>query len=63
MSICIYEHFICLFYPLFQAASPACTELEMITTDWLGKMISLPEQFLHCGKGKGGGVIQVLPAI
>ncbi|XP_060564972.1 aromatic-L-amino-acid decarboxylase-like [Ruditapes philippinarum] len=40
------------------AASPACTELEMITTDWLGKMISLPEQFLHCGKGKGGGVIQ-----
>nr|ALG64483.1 dopa decarboxylase [Meretrix meretrix] len=40
------------------AASPACTELEMITTDWLGKMIGLPEQFLHCGKGKGGGVIQ-----
>lgn len=31
----------------------------MITTDWLGKMIGLPEQFLHCGKGRGGGVIQV----
>lgn len=31
----------------------------MITTDWLGKMIGLPSQFLHCGSGPGGGVIQV----
>ena len=44
----------------FQATSPACTELEVITTDWLGKMINLPEEFLHCGPGPGGGVIQVL---
>lgn len=43
-----------------QAASPACTELEVITTDWLGKMLALPEEFLHCGPGNGGGVIQVL---
>lgn len=40
------------------AASPACTELEVITTDWLGKMLALPEEFLHCGPGNGGGVIQ-----
>jgi len=29
------------------ASSPACTELEAIMTDWLGKMIGLPEEFLH----------------
>lgn len=40
------------------AASPACTELEVITTDWLGKMLALPEEFLHSGPGNGGGVIQ-----
>lgn len=40
------------------ATSPACTELEVITTDWLGKMIGLPKEFLHCGPGPGGGVIQ-----
>ena len=28
------------------AASPACTELEPITLDWLGRMMSLPEGFL-----------------
>ncbi|XP_034237668.1 aromatic-L-amino-acid decarboxylase-like [Thrips palmi] len=38
--------------------SPACTELEVIVTDWLGKMLALPEEFLHCGAGAGGGIIQ-----
>lgn len=41
-----------------QAASPACTELETIVLDWLGKAIGLPDDFLAF-KGKGGGVIQV----
>ncbi|XP_021356996.1 aromatic-L-amino-acid decarboxylase-like [Mizuhopecten yessoensis] len=40
------------------ATSPACTELEVITTDWLGKMLGLPEEFLHRSPGRGGGVIQ-----
>jgi len=41
------------------AAAPACTELETIVLDWLGKMINLPDDFLSCKKGsKGGGVIQ-----
>lgn len=36
-----------------------CTELEMIVMNWLGKMIGLPEQFLHRpGVNGGGGVIQ-----
>ncbi|XP_067001500.1 aromatic-L-amino-acid decarboxylase isoform X1 [Anabrus simplex] len=39
-------------------ASPACTELEVIMLDWLGKMLGLPEEFLACSGGKGGGVIQ-----
>lgn len=26
--------------------------------DWLGKMLQLPEEFLACSGGKGGGVIQ-----
>ncbi|KAL5281288.1 DDC family protein [Megaselia abdita] len=39
-------------------ASPACTELEVVMLDWLGKMIGLPEEFLACSGGKGGGVIQ-----
>lgn len=37
-------------------ASPASTELETITMDWLGKMCNLPESFLSTGKG--GGVVQ-----
>lgn len=42
-----------------QASSPACTELETIVMNWLGKMIGLPDEFLHMGgKSKGGGVIQ-----
>ncbi|RZF32474.1 hypothetical protein LSTR_LSTR011328 [Laodelphax striatellus] len=41
------------------AASPACTELETIVLDWLGKAIGLPNEFLAFSEGsKGGGVIQ-----
>ncbi|KAJ8679478.1 hypothetical protein QAD02_015265 [Eretmocerus hayati] len=39
-------------------ASPACTELEMVTMDWLGKLLGLPEEFLNSSPGYGGGVIQ-----
>jgi len=39
-------------------ASPACTELEVVMLDWLGKMLDLPAPFLACSGGKGGGVIQ-----
>jgi aromatic-L-amino-acid/L-tryptophan decarboxylase len=39
-------------------ASPACTELEVVMLDWLGKMLELPSEFLACSGGKGGGVIQ-----
>lgn len=42
-----------------QAASPACTELETVMLDWLGKMVNLPEEFLAGMDGQGGGVIQV----
>jgi aromatic-L-amino-acid/L-tryptophan decarboxylase len=41
-----------------QIASPACTELEVVMLDWLGKMLDLPADFLACSGGKGGGVIQ-----
>lgn len=45
-------------------ASPAYTELEVVMMNWLGKMIELPEEFLNCSNGPGGGVIQVLiPAL
>lgn len=41
------------------AASPACTELETIMLDWMGKMIGLPDAFLTNVEGsRGGGVIQ-----
>ncbi|XP_071537873.1 aromatic-L-amino-acid decarboxylase isoform X2 [Panulirus ornatus] len=41
------------------ASSPACTELETVVMDWLGKMVGLPEHFLHSSKDSpGGGVIQ-----
>lgn len=43
----------------FQAASPACTELETVMLDWLGKMLHLPEHFIAGTHGHGGGVIQV----
>ncbi|XP_075212793.1 aromatic-L-amino-acid decarboxylase [Lycorma delicatula] len=39
-------------------ASPACTELEVVMLDWLGKMLGLPKEFLACSGGKGGGIIQ-----
>lgn len=40
-------------------SSPACTELEMVMLDWLGKMLDLPKEFLSCTPGgHGGGVIQ-----
>ncbi|MED6250157.1 hypothetical protein ATANTOWER_025615 [Ataeniobius toweri] len=45
------------------AASPACTELETVMLDWLGKMLHLPESFIAGTHGHGGGVIQSsLPA-
>ncbi|XP_050426856.1 histidine decarboxylase isoform X2 [Adelges cooleyi] len=41
------------------ASSPACTELEILVMNWLGKMIGLPESFLHThNESMGGGVIQ-----
>jgi aromatic-L-amino-acid decarboxylase len=36
--------------------SPACTEIETVTLDWLAKLLSLPEKFLSTKEG--GGVIQ-----
>jgi len=39
-------------------ASPACTELEVVTLDWLGRLLRLPEKFLSSSPGPGGGVIQ-----
>ncbi|KAK0172568.1 hypothetical protein PV328_005871 [Microctonus aethiopoides] len=39
-------------------SSPACTELEVVTMNWLGKMLGLPKEFLNCSDGPGGGVIQ-----
>ncbi|XP_060831831.1 3,4-dihydroxyphenylacetaldehyde synthase-like [Bombus pascuorum] len=39
-------------------ASPACTELEVITLNWMAKLLGLPKQFLHNNEGFGGGVIQ-----
>ncbi|XP_065203375.1 3,4-dihydroxyphenylacetaldehyde synthase 2-like [Planococcus citri] len=39
-------------------ASPACTELEVMTMNWLGKLINLPSEFLNCSSGPGGGIIQ-----
>ncbi|XP_072910441.1 aromatic-L-amino-acid decarboxylase isoform X2 [Hemitrygon akajei] len=40
------------------AASPACTELETVMLDWLGKMLNLPDEFLAGTGSEGGGVIQ-----
>ncbi|CAF4759777.1 unnamed protein product [Pieris macdunnoughi] len=39
-------------------ASPACTELEVVTMNWFGKLLGLPEEFLNSSPGPGGGVIQ-----
>ncbi|XP_076271335.1 3,4-dihydroxyphenylacetaldehyde synthase 2-like [Rhynchophorus ferrugineus] len=39
-------------------ASPAMTELEVVMMNWMGRMLGLPEEFLNCSEGPGGGVIQ-----
>ncbi|KAJ8939238.1 hypothetical protein NQ318_015196 [Aromia moschata] len=39
-------------------ASPAYTELEVAMMNWLGKLLHLPDDFLNCSEGPGGGVIQ-----
>jgi aromatic-L-amino-acid decarboxylase len=39
-------------------ASPACTELEVVTLDWLAKLLHLPERLQSGAPGPGGGVIQ-----
>jgi len=39
-------------------AAPACTELEVVVLDWLGKILHLPDKFLSASAGPGGGVIQ-----
>ena len=45
------------------AAGPACTELEIITLDWLAKMIGLPSDFRSSeAKRGGGGVFQISSA-
>lgn len=48
------------------AASPACTELETIVMNWMGKMIGLSDKFLPFQESEGdlksnigGGVILV----
>lgn len=44
---------------IFKASCPAQTELEMIVMNWLGKMIGLPNDFLHVRSDSlGGGAIQ-----
>nr|KAG5692735.1 hypothetical protein BaRGS_033846 [Batillaria attramentaria] len=40
------------------ASCPSCTELEVVMMDWLGQLLHLPDSFLFCKPGKGGGVIQ-----
>lgn len=49
---------VCIFVFLIQMCSPACTELEVIVMDWLGKFLGLSDAFLNCSHGPGGGVIQ-----
>ncbi|XP_022125589.2 3,4-dihydroxyphenylacetaldehyde synthase-like [Pieris rapae] len=39
------------------ASGPVNTELEIVTLNWLGKMMGLPEEFLNSSSGTGGGVI------
>ncbi|GFR65099.1 aromatic-L-amino-acid decarboxylase [Elysia marginata] len=40
------------------ASNPACTELELVMMDWLGKMLQLPSHFLYSESVTGGGIIQ-----
>lgn len=43
-----------------KASSPACSELETIVVNWIGKALGLPNHFLALTKDSlGGGVIQV----
>lgn len=44
--------------PSLQMASPAYTELEVAMMNWLGKLLNLPDVFLNCSEGPGGGVLQ-----
>lgn len=53
----MFQIFFHRFY-LLQICSPACTELEVIVMDWLGKFLDLPKKYLNCSEGPGGGVIQ-----
>uniref|UniRef100_A0A8D8MFK2 Alpha-methyldopa hypersensitive protein n=1 Tax=Cacopsylla melanoneura TaxID=428564 RepID=A0A8D8MFK2_9HEMI len=39
-------------------SSPVATELEVLVMNWLGKAFGLPEEFLNCSSGPGGGIIQ-----
>lgn len=39
-------------------ASPAATELEVVTVDWLARLLRLPERFRFATPGPGGGVFQ-----
>jgi aromatic-L-amino-acid decarboxylase len=39
-------------------ASPACTELEVVLLDWLGKMLKIREESFVYSNGEGGDVIQ-----
>ncbi|XP_044738335.1 histidine decarboxylase isoform X2 [Chrysoperla carnea] len=38
-------------------SSPACTELEAMVMNWLGKGIGLPDDFLHKPNSLSGGII------
>lgn len=49
---------LCFQFFQIQICSPACTELEVVIMDWLGKFLNLPDAFLNCSEGPGGGVIQ-----
>ncbi|XP_077985070.1 aromatic-L-amino-acid decarboxylase-like [Glandiceps talaboti] len=40
------------------AASPACTELEVVMLDWFARLKNLPNKFIVSEGGKGGGSIQ-----
>ncbi|VDL59240.1 unnamed protein product [Hymenolepis diminuta] len=40
------------------ASSPVSTELEYVVTNWLAKMLGLPDFYLHSPNG-GGGVVNV----
>lgn len=42
-----------------QTTSPACTELEIVMMDWLGKAMGLPSDLLNGSNSEGGGCIQV----